>query len=154
MGIGGLHPDFVVLDEIVANFEPQGRGWGKSAALLEVGVGFGTGEPTACPACVDRRHEDCWQHDPPQGVPFLTCPCRVVVAVQERYVVTPGRCRVATSFSTRPGFVIYDRHTHHSVGGWFALEVAARAVAYDMNGPSSADIAAAIAALREATELL
>lgn len=152
MGIGGLHPDFIVLDELVADFVSQGRGLGKgAAALLEVGVGD---TAAVCPACADQRHEECWQHDPPQGVPFLTCPCRMVVAHQERYAVTRGRCRVTTTFSTRLSFVIYDRHTHRALGGWFAMEDAARARAYSLNGPSAADLAEASAALQEAMDLL
>jgi hypothetical protein len=149
VGIKGLHADFVVVDE-AADYTP--RTWPR----VPFGRGLGKGGPEmACPACQAGDHSSCWQHDPPVGVPFLVCPCKVPsTGPGPRFLVTAGSCPMGNRFVVRAGYVIFDKLGHVTVVGWFGARLAAESMAATMNGPSAAEIAEARADLAAMIESL
>lgn len=133
---------------------------------------YGQDPLVPCGACRAGEHFSCWEHDPPRGVPSLTCPCRKAVPVADgwRYIVVPGispsfvpsepgeliglRSIWAERVMGRSGWVIFDQVEHHLVAGWFADQRAALGMVANMNGPTAAEVAGAAASLRAAADLL
>lgn len=109
-----------------------------------------------CPACQRGDHEECWQVDPPWGIPIITCPCRDASWADMAGPEWWTRFVVVTSVGPvgQPGWAVFDRLDHRTKGGWFADAQPARLLADEMNGPSAAEIAAAQAALRSVLAML